>query len=108
MVFACALAGCQTTNTHQPPKKAAPEVFEGKVKRIYKAQDGAYVFRSYVIEWQGADVVVEDIPRYQSEPEKKVGDPIRVLVTRWSDSKDSGFEGVLNFVCVEARPNNIK
>ena len=101
IALACILASCQSPKTIQAKERPAPEIFEGKVKGIYRAQDGNLVFRSYVVEWRGSDVVVEDVAHYRAGSEKRIGDPIRVLVTRWTDGKDTELEGVLNFICVE-------
>jgi hypothetical protein len=66
---------------------------EFKVLRTFSAKDGVYVHRSYLIDWNGQEVVVEDptaLSNYRSDDTITVGIPRRF----------SGPRGLLSFILV--------
>lgn len=53
------------------------EVLQGKVLKVYKAQEGEAKFLAYVVEWKGQEVVVSDA---LSMTEYKEGDQLSFMV----------------------------
>jgi hypothetical protein len=70
-----------TEPSAQPPSSAqaasSHETAHLKVLKVYAANDGEALFRAYVVEWKGQEVIVSD---NLVRTDYKVGDTIRVLV----------------------------
>lgn len=66
---------------------------EAKVLKAYVARDGNAVFRAYVVNWKGQEIVVSDM---LARSNLKEGDPIK-FVAQKHDSHRDGQDAILTF-----------
>ena len=75
-----ALRGFSFGQTPAPTKPAGShERAELKVLKVFSAKDGEAIFRAYLVEWKGQEVVAED---RLVKTNHQVGDTVSVLVMR--------------------------
>lgn len=70
------------------------EQVESKVLKVFSAKDGDNIYRSYLVQWNGQEVIVED---RLARTNYQVGDTIAVLVTRNSFPQGKESYGLLQF-----------
>jgi len=81
--------------------RVAPERVELRVLKVFAAQDGEFIYRAYLVEWNGQEVVVRDTlakTRYRTD------DIITVLVMKHPYPQRKEDYGLLNFEIVPPRP----
>jgi hypothetical protein len=78
-VLACTLlliSGCRSLPSDHTDSSGFKEV-QLEVLKVFSAKDGNHQFRSYLVEWKGQEVVLEDILVWT---DYQVGDHADVLV----------------------------
>ena len=100
LALAAALLCIPTSSLLYAAPKLAPERAVFKVLKVFAAQDGPYRYRSYVIEYQGQEVVVED---RLLQTAYRTDDNITVLVMRHSHPNPIDSHGLLHFSVVPTR-----
>src|SRR4051812_20148664 len=85
-----------STNAASTTKSATDnwEQIETKVLKVFSAKDGNNVYRSYLVQWNGQEVIVED---RLARTNYQAGDTIAVLVTRTSFPQGKQDYGLLQF-----------
>jgi hypothetical protein len=66
-----------------------------QVLKVYSVQDGPHVFRAYVVEWKGQEVIVSD-PLAKSS--YRVGDLMPTLVMKHAFPRGGEAHGLLHFM----------
>lgn len=107
-VFAVALglAGSQFAAAAEPrPEDAKPRIpperVELKVLKVFYAKDGEFIFRAYVVEWKGQEVIVRDT---LAKTNYRTDDTITVMVMKHPFPQNKEEYGLLNFEIVPLRP----
>jgi hypothetical protein len=74
----------QAEEVSGPPNPQASSMEAGNVERkvlkVFSVQDGIYIYRAYICEWNGEEVIVQD-PLSRSE--YKIGDTINVMIFKF-------------------------
>lgn len=81
-------------------ERRPPERVELKVLKVYSAQDGEAIFRAYVVEWKGQEVVVSDT---LAKTKFNVGDMVGVLVMNHPFPQGKENYRLLHFAIVPPR-----
>lgn len=84
----------------QSPNGGTYEVLEFKVLKSYLANDGGYLFRAYVIEWNGQEVIARDV---LAETEARSDDTISVMVHKSPFPRGAEPYGLLGFSVMSTR-----
>jgi len=95
-VLACTLllvSGCRSLPSDHTDSSGFKEV-QLEVLKVFSANDGNYHFRSYLVEWKGQEVVVEDSLVYTNY---QVGDQADVLVMYHDHPDENQETGCLGF-----------
>ncbi len=71
-----------------------------KVLNVFSAQDGDAIFRAYLVEWNGQEVIVEDT---LAKTNYQVGEMMNVLVMKSPYPKNQEPHGLLHFAVVPRR-----
>ena len=84
LILWCAFVPASAFAASAPSAKAAPtpathDRVELKVVKVFSARDGDFVYRAYLVEWNGQEVVVDDT---LAATNHRVGDVINVMVLR--------------------------
>ena len=77
-----------------------PERVDLKVLKVFSAQDGPHVFRSYLVEWKGQEVIVDD---RLVKTSYRVDDTITVLVMKLPHPDKNETSGLLHFSVFPSR-----
>lgn len=77
--------------------KASMETIEGKVLKVYTAEENGARFRAYVVQWKGVEVIVSDTLGTTSNKE---GDTITFMAQRIEMPRDNGIK-TLNFMIMD-------
>ena len=94
--LAAAIFSNRLRSAEAAPGQTRHERAEVKITKVLSAKDGVAVFRAYLVNWKGQEVVVQD-PLAQTE--YKVGDMAPVLVMWLPNPAKPGTE-LLNFQAV--------
>ncbi|MEY4939250.1 MAG: hypothetical protein RIQ93_985 [Verrucomicrobiota bacterium] len=89
----------------QPPPRVTNagthERAELKVLRVFAAQDGDAIFRAYLVEWKGQEVVAED---RLAKTDHQVGDTVSILVMRMPSPASTDAPELLHFSVLTPAP----
>lgn len=89
---------------HEKRMKGSYEMTEGKILKVYSAdQDGA-AFRAYVVEWNGREIVISDTLRGS---QLNIGDTLMFMVHRIEFNQLGREIKALQFVAME-KPKTIE
>ncbi|MCX6952827.1 MAG: hypothetical protein NTV51_11770 [Verrucomicrobia bacterium] len=80
--------------------RVPPERVELKVQKVLAAQDREFVYRAYLVEWHGQEVVVRDA---LAKTKYRPNDMITVLVMRHPYPQGKEDYGLLSFEIVPPR-----
>jgi hypothetical protein len=99
IVFASLLALFgPSESSAQTPTPTTPagshERVDLKVLKVFSAKDGDAIFRAYLVEWKGQEVVAED---RLVKTDHRVGDMVSVLVMRSPYPQGKEAHGLLHF-----------
>jgi hypothetical protein len=83
--------------TPSPAPEPSGGYAEIKVLKVYSAQDENYVFRAYVVEWKGQEVIVRDT---LARTNHNVGDMITATAHFHPNPDPSGPSGLMSFEIV--------
>ncbi len=65
------------TSPLMPGMKGSYETLEATIEKVYSAENNGFKYRSYVVKWQGQEVVISDM---MAISEKQVGDKLTFMV----------------------------
>jgi hypothetical protein len=83
--------------TPSPAPESATGYVEFAVLKVYSAQDENYVFRAYVVEWKGQEVIVRDT---LARTNYNVGDTITATAHFHPNPAPTGPRGLMSFEIV--------
>jgi hypothetical protein len=93
-------AAAATSSPASSDEKIPPERVQLKVVRVFSAKDGDAIFRAYLVNWKGQDVVVSDS---LAKSNYKEGDTITVLVMNHPFPRGAEPHRLLGFSIVPTR-----
>lgn len=89
-----------------PPANAGThERAELKVLKVFAARDGEAIFRAYLVEWKGQEVVAED---RLVKTDHKVGETVSILVMRMPFPQGKESYDLLHFSVLTPPPIKAK
>lgn len=83
-----------------PPPRIPPERADVKVLKVFSATDEGHVFRAYLVEWKGQEVIVDD---RLVKTTYAVGDTLTVLVMKLPHPDKTVEHALLHFTVVPPR-----
>jgi len=86
--------GCRSLPSDYTDSSSSAKV-QLEVLKVFSANDGNYQFRSYLVEWKGQEVVVEDPLIWTNY---QVGDHATVLVMYSDHPNENQDAGLMSFV----------
>lgn len=97
------LSGCgkiaeRITNRFIPGFSNSFETVTGTVSKIYAAETNGFVFRAYVVDWNGQEIVISD-PLGQSS--KSVGDSVSFMAQSMAMRIGATTNKMLNFTILQ-------
>lgn len=106
LVLSCTLGAAEKSPPTEPGNAATtgeripPERVELKVLKVFSAKDGAAIFRAYLVEYKGQEVVVSDT---LAKTNHRVGDTVSVLVMNHPFPQGKEEYRLLHFSIVPSR-----